>query len=122
MKSVNFTQRHIGPRENDINQMLSAVGCSSMDELIDKTIPSDIRLQRELSISDALSEQEYLAHIKALGAKNDNFKSFIGMGYYGTLVPSVILRNVLENPGWYTAYTPYQSEIAQGRLEGLLNF
>ena len=122
MKSVNFTQRHIGPRESDINKMLSEVGCSSIDELIDKTIPSDIRLQRELSISDALSEQEYLTHIKALGAKNDNFKSFIGMGYYGTLVPSVILRNVLENPGWYTAYTPYQAEISQGRLEALLNF
>jgi glycine dehydrogenase len=122
MKSVNFTQRHIGPRENDINKMLSEIGCSSIDELIDKTIPSDIRLQRELSISGALSEQEYLTHIKALGAKNETFKSFIGMGYYGTLVPSVILRNVLENPGWYTAYTPYQAEISQGRLEALLNF
>jgi glycine dehydrogenase len=122
MKSVNFTQRHIGPREKDISKMLSEIGCSSIDELIDKTIPSDIRLQRELSISGALSEQEYLTHIKALGAKNEAFKSFIGMGYYGTLVPSVILRNVLENPGWYTAYTPYQAEISQGRLEALLNF
>jgi len=122
MKSVNFTQRHIGPRENDNNKMLSEIGCSSIDELIDKTIPSDIRLQRELSISGALSEQEYLTRIKALGAKNEAFKSFIGMGYYGTLVPSVILRNVLENPGWYTAYTPYQAEISQGRLEALLNF
>ena len=79
MKSVNFTQRHIGPREKDISKMLSEIGCSSIDELIDKTIPSDIRLQRELSISGALSEQEYLTHIKALGAKNEAFKSFIGI-------------------------------------------
>ena len=122
MKPANFTQRHIGPRESDINKMLLEIGCSSIDELIEKTIPSDIRLQRELLISDAFSEQEYLAHIKALGAKNETFKSYIGMGYYGTLVPSVILRNVLENPGWYTAYTPYQAEISQGRLEALLNF
>ena len=122
MKPANFTQRHIGPRESDMNKMLAEIGCSSIDELIEKTIPSDIRLQRELLISDALSEQEYLTHIKALGAKNENFKSYIGMGYYGTLVPSVILRNVLENPGWYTAYTPYQAEISQGRLEALLNF
>jgi len=122
MKSANFTQRHIGPRGNDMDKMLSQIGCSSIDELIDKTIPSDIRLQKELSVSDALSEQEYLTHIKTLGAKNENFRSFIGMGYYGTLVPSVILRNVLENPGWYTAYTPYQAEISQGRLEALLNF
>ena len=122
MKPANFTQRHIGPGESDINNMLSEVKSSSINELIDKTIPSDIKLQSELSISEALSEQEYLTHIKALGAKNDTFKSFIGMGYYGTLVPSVILRNVLENPGWYTAYTPYQAEISQGRLEALLNF
>jgi len=122
MKPANFTQRHIGPRESDINKMLLEIGCSSIDELVEKTIPSDIRLQRELLISDAFSEQEYLAHIKALGAKNETFKSYIGMGYYGTLVPSVILRNVLENPGWYTAYTPYQAEISQGRLEALLNF
>jgi len=122
MKLTNFTQRHIGPRGNDVDKMLSQVGFSSIDDLIDKTIPSDIRLQRELTISDALSEQEYLMHIKALAGKNETFKSFIGMGYYGTLVPSVILRNVLENPGWYTAYTPYQAEISQGRLEALLNF
>ena len=122
MKPLNFTQRHIGPRESDMNKMLLEIGCSSIDELIEKTIPSDIRLQRELLISGAFSEQEYLRHIKALGAKNETFKSYIGMGYYGTLVPSVILRNVLENPGWYTAYTPYQAEISQGRLEALLNF
>lgn len=102
--------------------MLSKIGVSSIDELVDKTIPAHIRLNRELTISEAMTEQEYLNHIEELAAKNKLFKSFIGMGYYETTVPSVILRNVLENPGWYTAYTPYQAEISQGRLEALLNF
>lgn len=103
-------------------EMLSKIGVSSIDELVDKTIPAHIRLNRELTISEAMTEQEYLNHIEELAAKNKLFKSFIGMGYYETTVPSVILRNVLENPGWYTAYTPYQAEISQGRLEALLNF
>ena len=102
--------------------MLAAIGVSSINELVDKTIPAHIRLNRELTISDAMSEQEYLNHVDELGEKNKLFKSFIGLGYYETTVPSVILRNVLENPGWYTAYTPYQAEISQGRLEALLNF
>ena len=117
-----FSQRHIGPNPAEKAAMLAKSGVSSIDELIDKTIPAHIRLNRELVIDNALSEQEYLNHIQELGKKNKVFRSFIGMGYNETIVPSVILRNVLENPGWYTAYTPYQAEISQGRLEALLNF
>jgi glycine dehydrogenase len=117
-----FSRRHIGPDANEQNAMLQAIGVQSLAELIDKTIPAPIRLSGELDVEDALSEQEYLQHITALGNKNKVFKSFIGLGYNETIVPSVILRNVLENPGWYTAYTPYQAEISQGRLEALLNF
>ncbi len=117
-----FSNRHIGPNEAEKKEMLSAVGVASIDELISKTIPAHIRLEQDLEVSPALSEQEYLQHIAALGQKNRVFKSFIGLGYNETIVPSVILRNVLENPGWYTAYTPYQAEISQGRLEALLNF
>jgi glycine dehydrogenase len=102
--------------------MLDTIGISSIDELINKTVPSAIRLQKPLDIAPAASEDEYLAHVWALGKKNKVNKSYIGMGYHPTFVPTVILRNVLENPGWYTAYTPYQAEIAQGRLEALLNF
>ncbi len=102
--------------------MLDIIGISSIDELINKTVPSAIRLQKPLDIAPAASEDEYLAHVWALGKKNKVNKSYIGMGYHPTFVPTVILRNVLENPGWYTAYTPYQAEIAQGRLEALLNF
>ena len=117
-----FERRHIGPGASEEAQMLAAVGVASLASLIDRTIPAQIRLNRELRIDAALSEQTYLDHITALGAQNKVFKSFIGLGYHETIVPSVILRNVLENPGWYTAYTPYQAEIAQGRLEALLNF
>ncbi len=117
-----FSTRHIGPNEAEKVSMLKKIGVSSIEELIDKTIPPHIRLNRELNISDAMSEQEYLNHVTALGNKNKVFRSFIGLGYNETIVPSVILRNVLENPGWYTAYTPYQAEISQGRLEALLNF
>ena len=102
--------------------MLQTIGLDSIATLIDKTIPQNIRLNGELDVADALTEAQYLQHITALGNKNKVLKSFIGLGYYETIVPSVILRNVLENPGWYTAYTPYQAEIAQGRLEALLNF
>ena len=117
-----FQRRHIGITESEKYAMLSTIGVASLDELINKTIPAHIRLKNELNIDAAMSENEYLRHIAELAAKNKRFKSFIGMGYSETVVPSVILRNVLENPGWYTAYTPYQAEISQGRLEALLNF
>jgi glycine dehydrogenase len=117
-----FERRHIGPGAQEQQEMLKAVGVDNISTLIDRTIPAQIRLNRELNIAPALSEQEYLKHITELGAKNKVNKSFIGLGYHETIVPSPILRNVLENPGWYTAYTPYQAEIAQGRLEALLNF
>jgi glycine dehydrogenase len=117
-----FSSRHIGPDASEKAAMLERIGMSSLNELIDKTIPAPIRLGRELNISDALSEKEYLQHIKEIASRNQIFTTFIGLGYHPTTVPSVILRNVLENPGWYTAYTPYQAEISQGRLEALLNF
>ena len=117
-----FSNRHIGPDAAEKVAMLTKIGVNSIEELINKTIPAHIRLNGELNISKAMSEQEYLYHITELGKKNKLFKSFIGLGYNETIVPSVILRNVLENPGWYTAYTPYQAEISQGRLEALLNY
>ena len=117
-----FSKRHIGPNALEQKEMLTKIGLNSLAELIDKTIPAPIRLTGELNVEDALTEQEYLQHVAELGKKNVVMKSFIGMGYNETIVPSVILRNVLENPGWYTAYTPYQAEISQGRLEALLNF
>lgn len=117
-----FSRRHIGPNEQEKAAMLNKIGAASIAELIDKTIPSHIRLNGELTVDSALTEQEYLQHITQLASKNKVFKSFIGLGYNETITPSVILRNVLENPGWYTAYTPYQAEISQGRLEALLNF
>ncbi|MDZ4750263.1 MAG: aminomethyl-transferring glycine dehydrogenase [Flavobacteriales bacterium] len=122
MSSVNFAARHIGPRPAQLREMLDSIGVSSLDELIDKTVPSAIRLKKDLNISAAMTEDEYLARVWQLGKKNKVNKSYLGMGYYPTATPTVILRNVLENPGWYTAYTPYQAEIAQGRLEALLNF
>ncbi|MDC3252652.1 aminomethyl-transferring glycine dehydrogenase [Crocinitomicaceae bacterium] len=117
-----FSSRHIGTTAAENSAMLEKIGVNSIGELIDKTIPEHIRMEGELKISEALSEHDYLAHISELANKNKVFKSFIGLGYNETIVPSVILRNVLENPGWYTAYTPYQAEISQGRLEALLNF
>ena len=117
-----FSHRHIGPNDHEINEMLSFLGYESIDELIHKTIPDNILLKDKLDIGDGLSEHEFLKTIKSVASKNKIVKSFIGMGYYGTITPPVILRNILENPGWYTAYTPYQAEISQGRLEALLNF
>ena len=117
-----FTNRHIGPTTSEKKSMMDAIGVSSMEELISKTVPSQIRISEELKVTDAMSENEFLIHMSALAAKNKVFKSFIGLGYHETITPSVILRNVLENPGWYTAYTPYQAEISQGRLEALMNF
>ena len=117
-----FIKRHIGPNEADTAKMLSAIGVKTLDELIDKTVPSNIRLKKPMNIPEGLSEFEMLQSLKAIGAKNKLAKNFIGQGYYGTITPSVILRNIFENPGWYTQYTPYQAEIAQGRLESLLNY
>ena len=117
-----FENRHIGPDSAERNSMLKAIGVNTLDELIDKTVPAGIRLKAPLKIDNAMTEHEFLAHIKTIASKNKVFKSYLGQGYYNTIVPSVILRNVFENPGWYTAYTPYQAEISQGRLEALLNF
>jgi glycine dehydrogenase len=117
-----FVNRHIGINAQELQEMLQAVGASSLDQLIFETVPDTIRMQRELDLPDALSEYEYLQELKQTAAKNKVFKSYIGMGYHGTITPSVILRNIFQNPGWYTQYTPYQAEIAQGRLEALLNF
>jgi len=122
MTTDKFVTRHNGPRENEIKQMLAKIGVASVDELINQTVPSGIRLKQSLQVAPALSEYQYSKHLKALGAKNKTFRSYIGLGYYNNILPAVIQRNVLENPGWYTAYTPYQAEIAQGRLEAILNF
>lgn len=122
MAKNRFENRHIGPRQNEVGHMLKTIEIPSLDQLIEETIPANIRLKNELNISYALSEFEYAQHIDALAAKNTVAQSYIGLGYYNTITPAVIRRNVLENPGWYTAYTPYQAEIAQGRLEALLNF
>ena len=118
----NFTDRHNGLKQSDINKMLEKIGVNSIDQLIDQTIPSNIRLDKSLDLPEALSESRFLDHMYALAKKNKNYRSYIGMGYFNTILPAVIQRNILENPGWYTAYTPYQAEIAQGRLEALLNF
>ncbi|MCT8861064.1 aminomethyl-transferring glycine dehydrogenase [Shewanella xiamenensis] len=117
-----FLRRHIGPDSSQQQEMLNYVGAESLDDLTAQIVPESIRLSQELSIGDSCGEAEGLAYIRGLAKQNQVFKSYIGMGYYGTQVPNVILRNVLENPGWYTAYTPYQPEIAQGRLEAILNF
>ena len=117
-----FARRHIGPDDKRIGEMLEEVGASSLDDLIEKVTPPAIRSQEPLDLPKAMTERQVLAHLKAMADANDVKTSMIGMGYYGTVTPTVILRNVLENPGWYTAYTPYQAEISQGRLEVLLNF
>ena len=117
-----FIRRHIGPSEEDQSKMLSELGFKSLDDLISKTVPENILLKEELDIGEPNSEYEALRKLKAISKKNKIYSNFIGMGYYGTFTPYVILRNILENPGWYTSYTPYQPEVAQGRLEMLLNF
>lgn len=122
MKTDAFAYRHIGPREEDLDEMLKAVGADSLKQLISETIPEDILLDSDLNLAEAMTENEFLNHIRDLARKNKVFKSYIGLGYHPTILPGVIQRNILENPGWYTAYTPYQAEIAQGRLEALLNF
>jgi glycine dehydrogenase len=117
-----FIERHIGPSAADIDAMLGVVGAQSLDELVTQTVPASILLEQDIPLPAPRAEHEALAELKALAQQNRLSKSFIGMGYADTLTPAVILRNVMENPGWYTAYTPYQAEIAQGRLEALLNY
>jgi glycine dehydrogenase len=117
-----FQERHVGPDDDEVRAMLDTLGLDSLDALVESTVPASIRLRGDLRLPDAVSEKELHSRLRLLGAQNRLFRSYLGMGYYGTIVPGVIQRNVLENPGWYTQYTPYQAEIAQGRLEALLNF
>jgi glycine dehydrogenase len=122
MKTDNFAQRHIGPRESDLQHMFQTIGVENFDQLIFETIPDDILLKSPLQLEAPMSEYEFANHIQQLGAKNKLYKTYIGLGYHPTITPAVIQRNIFENPGWYTAYTPYQAEIAQGRLEAILNY
>lgn len=122
MRTNTFALRHLGPRETDLQHMLKTIGVESMEQLIYETLPDDIRLKSALNLDSAMAEYEFSTHIQQLGNKNKIFKTYIGLGYNAAIVPAVIQRNVFENPGWYTAYTPYQAEIAQGRLEAILNF
>ncbi|HMN10299.1 MAG TPA: glycine dehydrogenase (aminomethyl-transferring), partial [Gemmatimonadaceae bacterium] len=117
-----FIRRHIGPSARDIDAMLDALGYESLDAFIDATVPDNIRLRRPLAIGPARSEHDVLTELRGMAERNRVYRSYLGLGYHDTLVPPVIQRNILENPGWYTAYTPYQAEIAQGRLEALLNY
>lgn len=122
MSFDSFAQRHIGPRLDDTQEMLKTLGVETLDQLLDQTLPASIRMPAPLNLGEGLSEAAFLQRMRELASKNKVLKTYIGMGYYGTHTPSVILRNVLENPVWYTSYTPYQAEISQGRLEALLNF
>lgn len=121
-QSSEFQGRHIGPNQADTKAMLATIGVASLEELISKTVPDSIRIKKDLAIPQPISEFTYLCELKKVAGKNKVYKNYIGQGYYGTITPSVILRNIFENPGWYTQYTPYQAEISQGRLESLLNF
>ena len=118
----NFIKRHNGPTASDAEKMLKVIGVKSQEQLVDEIIAPEIRLPKDLNIGEGMSEYEVISHLKALGAKNKQFRSYIGLGYYNTITPGVIMRNILENPGWYTSYTPYQAEISQGRLEALVNY
>src|SRR5467141_2439265 len=120
--ATTFVRRHIGPSPRDVAAMLESVGATSLDALMSETLPASIRQKAPLDLGCALSETEALSHMKQLAAQNQVFTSLIGQGYSGTILPAVIQRNILENPAWYTAYTPYQPEISQGRLEALFNF
>ena len=122
MRTDKFVERHIGPNEEEIKKMLAKINADSIEELLEETIPPSIRLDKPLDLESGISEFEFSKHIQTLGRKNENFSSYIGLGYHPAITPAVIQRNILENPGWYTAYTPYQAEIAQGRLEALFNF
>ena len=117
-----FVTRHIGSKTSHIKEMLRELGFSSLSELSEAVVPKNILIQSELDLPQKISEADTIKYLQKLAKSNSVFRSFIGMGYYGTFVPSVIKRNILENPGWYTQYTPYQPEISQGRLEALLNF
>ena len=120
--SKEFIQRHIGPTSHEENTMVKKVGAHSLEDLIEKTVPQKILIKYNLKIDEPMSENDALKKLKLLSKRNEIYRNFIGMGYYNTITPNVILRNILENPGWYTSYTPYQPEVAQGRLEMLLNF
>ncbi|HHB52675.1 MAG TPA: glycine dehydrogenase (aminomethyl-transferring), partial [Saprospiraceae bacterium] len=122
MRTDSFKIRQIGPNAQEQAEMLQTCGVNSLDELINLTIPNDIRKKEALQLPKAMSEKEYMAHILELETLNKEYKTYIGLGYHPTIMPGVIQRNILENPGWYTAYTPYQAEISQGRLEALLNY
>ncbi len=119
---ANFIPRHIGPRDSDIDSMLNTIGAKSLDDLIDKVIPADIRMDGLLNLPKATSERNTLSDLRQTASRNQAFTSMIGMGYYGCVTPKVVLRRLLESPGWYTAYTPYQAEVSQGRLEALMNY
>ena len=122
MNTQQFVNRHISLSQADTEAMLKRIGVNSIDELVSQTIPGSIRLEKDLEISAPLSEYKMLAHSKDLASQNKLYDNYIGFGYFGTILPAAIQRNIFENPSWYTAYTPYQAEIAQGRLEALLNF
>lgn len=122
MQTDSFVLRHIGPSEDQVQEMLKTIGVKSLKKLINNTIPDDIRLKNILNLPEAMSENEFASHIETLGNKNKQFKTYIGLGYHATILPAVIQRNIFENPSWYTSYTPYQAEISQGRLEALLNY
>ena len=122
MATDQFLWRHIGPRPEDIEEMLQVVGVKSLDELMEQTVPNSIRLNELVDLPAPMTEWEFFAHMKKVAAKNKLYRTFIGQGYYDTITPAVIQRNILENPAWYTSYTPYQAEVSQGRLEALLNF
>ena len=122
MITGNFRFRHIGPGVEETEKMLNFIGIASINKLIEETVPSSIRMKEPLKLSKGINEYEYITSLKEIASKNKIYKSYIGLGYYNSITPAVITRNILENPGWYTAYTPYQAEISQGRLEALLNF
>jgi len=122
MQPDNFMLRHLGPKEEEIQKMLTALELDSVEELLSQTLPEQIRLDHPLALPEGISEHRFLNELRALADENELFETYIGMGYHPTVTPAVIQRNILENPGWYTAYTPYQAEIAQGRLEALFNF
>jgi len=122
MQTDKFASRHLGPKEEEITKMLNTLEVDSVEELLSQTLPEDIRLDQPLSLPEGVSEYRFLNQLRALSDENKLFETYIGLGYHPTITPAVIQRNILENPGWYTAYTPYQAEIAQGRLEALFNF
>src|SRR5437764_12344731 len=122
MPRITFSERHIGISKKDLPAMLRKIGVNSLEQLIEETIPSSIQLHKKLNLPEAQTEYQFLKELRSIASRNKIFKSYLGLGYYDTIIPGVIQRNVLENPGWYTAYTPYQAEISQGRLEALLNF